>query len=140
MKKALLAQCLTYAGVLPFLGAAIMPAVKSNFLGLNYDSLILTYGAVIASFVAGIHWGIYLFKDAPLNLFIHSNVVALLAWCAVMVAHPTNTVILLICFLYLIVIDRQLWKAGVIEKWYLRTRLIATTLVLFALLFYSVFQ
>ena len=117
-----------------------MPAVKSNFLGLNYDSVILTYGAVIASFVAGIHWGIYLFKDAPLNLFIHSNVVALLAWCAVMVAHPANTVILLICFLYLIVIDRQLWKAGVIEKWYLRTRLIATTLVLFALLFYSVFQ
>ena len=114
MKKALLAQCLTYAGVLPFLGAAIMPAVKSNFLGLNYDSVILTYGAVIASFVAGIHWGIYLFKDAPLNLFIHSNVVALLAWCAVMVAHPANTVILLICFLYLIVIDRQLWKAGVI--------------------------
>ena len=140
MKKALLAQCLTYAGVLPFLGAAIMPAVKSNFLGLNYDSVILTYGAVIASFVAGIHWGIYLFKDAPLNLFIHSNVVALLAWCAVMFAHPANTVILLICFLYLIVIDRQLWKAGVIEKWYLRTRLIATTLVLFALLFYSVFQ
>ena len=140
MKKALLAQCLTYAGVLPFLGAAIMPAVKSNFLGLNYDSVILTYGAVIASFVAGIHWGIYLFKDAPLNLFILSNVVALLAWCAVMVAHPANTVILLICFLYLIVIDRQLWKAGVIEKWYLRTRLIATTLVLFALLFYSVFQ
>ena len=140
MKKALLAQCLTYAGVLPFLGAAIMPAVKSNFLGLNYDSVILTYGAVIASFVAGIHWGIHLFKDPPLNLFIHSNIAALLAWCAVMVAHPANTVILLICFLYLIVIDRQLWKAGVIEKWYLRTRLIATTLVLLALLFYSVFQ
>ena len=60
MKKALLAQCLTYAGVLPFLGAVILPAVKSNFLGLNYDSVILTYGAVIASFVAGIHWGIYL--------------------------------------------------------------------------------
>ena len=139
MKKALLAQCLTYAGVLPFLGAAIMPAVKSNFLGLNYDSLILTYGAVIASFVAGIHWGIYLFKDAPLNLFIHSNIVALLAWCAGLVSHPANTVILLICFLYLVVIDRQLWKAGVIEDWYLRMRLIATTLVLFALLFYAVF-
>ena len=140
MKKALLSQCLTYAGVLPFLGAAIIPAVKPNFLGLNYDNIILTYGAVIVSFVAGVHWGIYLFKDPPLNLFIHSNIAALLAWSAVLVAHPGSAFILLLCFLYLIVIDRQLWKAGVIEKWYLRTRLIATTLVLFALLFYSVFQ
>ena len=99
MKKALLAQCLTYAGVLPFLCAAIIPAVKPNFLGLNYDNIILTYGAVIVSFVAGVHWGIYLFKDPPLNLFIHSNIAALLAWSAVLVAHPGSAFILLLCFL-----------------------------------------
>ena len=139
MKKDLLAQCLMYAGVLPFFGAAIILAVKPNFLGLNYDSVILTYGAVIASFVAGIHWGIYLFKDPPLNLFIHSNIAALLAWSAVLVADRRGAFILLLCFLYLIVIDRHLSKAGVIEGWYLRMRLIATTLVIVALLFYAVF-
>ena len=140
MKKSLLAQCLTYAGVLPFLGAAIIPAVKPNFLGLSYDNIILTYGAVIASFVAGVHWGIYLFKDPPLNLFIHSNIAALLAWSAVLVVHPGSAFMLLLCFLYLIVIDRQLSKAGILESWYLRMRLIATTLVIVAFLFYSVFQ
>jgi len=38
------------------------------------------------------------------------------------------------------VIDRQLLKAGILEGWYLRMRLIATKLVIVAFLFYSVFQ
>ena len=139
MKKEILAQILTYAGTLPFLGAAIIPTVQADFLGLNYNQIILTYGAVIASFIAGIHWGIYLFKDTALNLFVHSNIAALLAWFAVVASVPGSAGILIICFLYLLFIDKQLANAGTIEAWYMRMRIVASVIVISALTAHIIF-
>lgn len=133
MKKQTLAQVLTYAGTLPFLGAVAASIVHPDFLGLNYEHIVLTYGAVIASFIAGIHWGTYLFKDAPINLFVHSNIATLLAWFAVVANLPGSAGILIICFFYLLFIDKQLSNAGIIEDWYMRMRLIASVVVMFAL-------
>ena len=133
MNKETFAQFLTYAGTIPFLGAVLMPHIYPEFLGLDFDHVVLTYGAVIASFIAGIHWGIYLFKDAHTNLFIHSNIAALLAWFAVLTAIPGSVGILIITFFYLLFIDKQLSNVGVIEDWYMRTRLIASIIVILAL-------
>lgn len=135
MNKQTLAQTLTYAGLLPFWGAAIIPAIVPDLLGLDYDRIILTYGAVIASFIAGIHWGVYLFKNTHINLFIHSNIAALLAWFAVIAALPGSEAVLIGCFLYLLFIDKQLKNANIIEPWYLRMRIIATTAVVIILSF-----
>ena len=133
MNKQSLAQFLTYAGTLPFLGSVILPYIYPDFLNLDFDHVVLTYGAVIASFIAGIHWGIYLFKDPHVNLFIHSNIAALLAWFAVLTAIPGSPGILFICFFYLLFIDKQLSNAGVIEDWYMRMRIVASIIVLLAL-------
>jgi hypothetical protein len=140
MKKQTLAQFLTYGGLIPFLGSIAIPFIYPDFLGLNYDHIILTYGAVIASFIAGIHWGIYLFKETPINLFIHSNIAALLAWFAVLADIPGSPGILLICFFYLLFIDKQLSNAGIIEDWYMRMRLIASVIVILALGVHVLFQ
>jgi hypothetical protein len=133
MKKETLAQILTYSGILPFLCAAIIPVIQPDFLTLDYNDIILTYGAVIASFIAGIHWGVYMFKDTQINLFIHSNIAALMAWFAAVVAIPGSAGILIVCFSYLLFIDKQLAKVNVIEPWYMRMRIIASTLVILAL-------
>lgn len=133
MKKENLAQLLTYAGILPFLGVVIMSIIKPDFLGLNYNYITLTYGAVIASFISGIHWGVYLFKDTHMNLFIHSNIVALLAWFAVVTDISISEGILIACFFYLLCIDVKLEKIGVLDPWYLRMRLNASAAVIMAL-------
>ena len=133
MKKERLAQLLTYAGTIPFLASAVIGWQSPDMWGLDYNQIILTYGAVIASFIAGIHWGVYLFREPRINLFIHSNFVALLAWFAVLTALPGSAGILMLCFLYLLFIDKQLSNVGFLEPWYIRMRIVATLIVTLAL-------
>lgn len=140
MKKETFAQILTYAGTLPFLAAVSIPLVQPQLFGLDYGHVILTYGAIIASFIAGTHWGIYLFRDTPLNLFIHSNIAALLAWFAVVSAIPGSAGTLIICFVYMLFVDKQLSNAGVHEDWYMRMRIIASLIVILALSVHILFH
>lgn len=140
MRKQTLAKLLSYCGILPFLAAALVPIIQAGFLGLDYTHIILTYGAVIASFIAGIHWGLYLFKDSPVNLFVHSNIIALLAWFAVAASFSGSVAILIFCFIYLLVIDKKLLNANIIESWYMHMRIIVSTSVILTLLIHSLFH
>ena len=108
MKKQTLAQGLTYSGALPFLVCAICSALDVDIFELDFNRIFIIYGAVIAAFISGIHWGIYLFKNSAQNLFIHSNVVTLLAWFAAVAMLPSSGFILMFCFFYLLFIDKQL--------------------------------
>lgn len=139
MSKKTTAHILTYLGILPFLLAAIASKQYPDLMGLNYDEIILTYGAIIASFIAGSHWGMYLYKDTHINLFIHSNIMALLAWFALVADIPGSEGILLICFFYLLFIDKQVSNAGMMEDWYLRLRIVASTLVIAIVSFHILF-
>lgn len=140
MKKERLAQVLTYAGTLPFFGAAIIPIIQPDFSDLNYNNVILTYGAVIVSFIAGVHWGIFLFRDTQLNLFIHSNIVALLAWLAVIIAMSWSAWILILCFSYLLFIDKKLYNTRTIEPWYFRLRTAASLIVISTIAIHIILQ
>lgn len=135
MQKETLAKILTYFGTLPFLGFMSIKLFNPEFLGFDYHQIILMYGAVIASFIAGTHWSIYLLKDAPQNLFIHSNIVALLAWGAALFSGVWAFSIFILCFCYLLLIDKHLANQKIIEDWYMRLRLNATIIVITALLF-----
>lgn len=140
MKKERLAQVLTYAGTLPFFGAAIIPIIQPDFSDLNYNNVILTYGAVIVSFIAGIHWGAYLFKEIRVNLFIHSNIIALLAWIAVVTSASWSGWILILCFSNLLFIDIKLYNTGTIEPWYFRLRTTASLIVISTIAIHIILQ
>lgn len=137
MDKQRVAQLLTYAGVLPLLAATIASLIQLEFSGLDYHRIILSYGAVIASFIAGIHWGLYLLKDASMNLFVHSNVAVLLAWLAAVTGLWISVFILIFCFVYLLGIDKRLYSEGLIEGWYLRMRTVVSCIVILLLAVYS---
>lgn len=133
MTKQTLAQILTYAGTLPFLATGIVPWFAPNIFGLDFTMTALAYSAIIASFIAGIHWGFYMHKDAPMNLFIHSNIVALSAWLGLIITPLFGFFLLALCFLYLLFIDIKLFKSNIIEPWFIRLRLHATGIVILAL-------
>lgn len=129
-KKITTARVLTYLGILPFLLGALI-FFDSALFGFKFsEHWVITYGAIIASFIAGIHWGLYLAGKAPINLFIHSNIVALAAWSALLISPVYSFILLTLCFLYLIVIDIRLARAGVIQPWFLRLRKHATIAVI----------
>lgn len=135
-----LANALTYSGTLPLIGSAILPGFPVTELDAAF--IASTYGAIIISFLCGIHWAVYLFfaDKCPRNLLITSNIVALLAWGSLLAANyllidPMGTLLVqALCFLYLLVLDWQLHKAGILADWFIRLRRNATAIVVICLL------
>lgn len=115
-----LAQLLTYCGILPpwlalglHLGFAWQPA----------GFAALTYGAIIASFLCGVHWGLFMqaTRPMPFNLLLTSNAGALAAWAMLLVSlwSPALAFVGVAMVLgVLLLIDRRLLSLGVIEPWF----------------------
>lgn len=122
------AMRLTYAGILPPWIALGLEQVASLYW---LDLAVLTYGAVIASFICGMHWSTFMYKTAPAgsHLLLTSNAGALAAWALVPVSilsMPLALVLMVGLLALLLVIDRQLLAAGAIEPWFWTLRRNAT--------------
>lgn len=125
-----LAKILTFSGALPF--AAAVLAHLQGMASYHSGYLALTYGAVIISFMAGIHWGLFLThaQYTRINLLLSSNLLALIAWASLFFLIPvTQYLIQIVCFIVLWSIDRRLYAEGVIEGWYYQLRTQITTVV-----------
>lgn len=129
------ARWLTFAGILPF--AAGLAGQVFAPEAAPWREWTAAYGAVIAAFIAGIHWAVHLFfgDKAPVNLLISSNVLALAAWGALLLpAGPGPFRLLVVVFLALVLIDRRLHRAELIPDWFYRLRLQASAAVSLCLL------
>lgn len=128
----LAAWLLAGAGALPFLaGAADVVLRNGEWLGA-----VQIYGAVIASFVCGIHWGAALFaaEELALRLFLISNIAALLGWAAALLPAGPGFLLLAVLFTALLLVDRHLWRAGLWPLWFWRLRCVITAVVVGACL------
>jgi len=138
MESRKLYPILTYAGVLPFVGCALMPVLGLQELWNlgSYDQIAAAYGLAIVCFLCGAHWGTYLYHraKAPDNLYITSNVIVVACWFAfLMAAKGVTLFVLILAFLCLLVIDYRLLKAGLLTDYYFRMRSIATAIAVVAL-------
>jgi hypothetical protein len=138
MENRKLYPLLTYAGMLPFVGCALMPFVGLQELWNlgSYDYVAATYGLAIVCFLCGAHWGTYLYHASALpdNLFITSNVIVVACWFAFLMAAQAITLfVLILAFLCLLVIDYRLREAGLLTDFYFRMRTNATVVAVVAL-------
>ena len=129
---------LTYAGMMPFVGCALMPFVGLQELWNlgSYDYIAAAYGLAIVCFLCGAHRGTYLYqvRAAPDNLFISSTVSVVACWFAFLMAAQAITLfVLILAFLCLLVIDYRLLKAGLLTDFYFRMRSNATVVAVVAL-------
>ncbi|MBF0658054.1 DUF3429 domain-containing protein [Psychrobacter sp. NG25] len=132
---------LTFAGTIPFITCAIMITMNIDslpYFGSTAD-ILSTYGLVIASFMAGAHWGNHLGlaeKDTwAVKLPILSNVIALSLWLGFLMLSATGfTWLLIISFGSLLVIDYALYQAKVITHHYFNVRKYVTIIVLISLM------
>jgi hypothetical protein len=130
-----LANTLTLLGAIPFLAPAI--ASLLGFRDAHMHALVLSYGAIIASFLSGMHWGLYLRHAAQtrINLLITSNIVALVAWASLIIPVTLWQYVLQIaCFALLLFIDYQLTKSRVHATWFFNLRALITGIVIVSLL------
>lgn len=129
------AKALTLLGAIPFVAAVLAQIAGMAHYHTAY--LSLTYGAIIISFLSGIHWGLYIThaKAKRINLLVSSNILALLAWLSLLLLVPvTQYLIQITCFMSLLLIDRQLAADGAIEAWFYQLRLQISSLVIICLL------
>ncbi|MDP8568883.1 DUF3429 domain-containing protein [Methylophilus aquaticus] len=129
-----LASILTIVGALPFVAAVAAQLAGVSAYHTSYFSL--TYGAVILSFLGGMHWGVFLSQAhvARINLLVSSNLFALLAWLSLLMLVPlTQYLIQITCFLALLLIDRKLAADGMIERWFYNLRKQVTLVVVVCL-------
>jgi hypothetical protein len=118
---------LAYAGLAPFaLGGLLVWLVRE--VAHPYVALALAaYGAVIVSFLGGIHWGLaFRHAEPPARLLVWGVVPSLVAWLAVMMPPSAGLVILGAMLAACYAVDRRLYAEEGVAHWLtLRFRLSA---------------
>ncbi len=124
---------LGYAGLIPFVILAsalwLLPDIDQS----KTQSALLSYGAIILSFMGAVHWGLAMASTTALSTrqFGVSVIPALLAWFAIFTPPVVNVSILIAAFAGLSLYDGLMAKKGVVPAWYpkLRTPLTAVVIV-----------
>ncbi len=130
---------LALAGALPFVALSVavsfhlFPNIKA------VSAVLLTYAAVIISFLGGIHWGIAVVRYADDRkiaswLIAESVSTSLIAW-GILLMGDTFTQLLVLTLLYTFVwaIDSMLYSADMIPLWFFDLRCIITPVVMVSL-------
>ena len=132
---------LTFAGAIPFVVCAFLLTVGVAAIPvLGQTQYILSiYGLVIASFMAGAHWGNHLSladdDTWALKLPVFSNIIALALWFGFLGLSAAGFIWLLIVgFISLLLIDYGLCRAQIISDDSFKVRKYVTTIVVVALM------
>ena len=121
------ARILGPAGLLPFVGLALLAALVPDARLLAIPAL-LTYGALIASFLGAVHWGLALRPrpgEAPAAWprIALGVLPALLAWATLLLLPmKTGLVVLAVLLLAIAAVETHAARSGLVPTPYLRLR------------------
>lgn len=141
MKKpyiSLTPKLLGYLGLLPF----VVPTVCLffDYAHLNmWRHFLLSYGAVILSFVGALHWSFaMLLHELPISKqrssFLWSVVPSLVAWVSLSIPKQYGFVLLAVFFAVALIRDRQLYNHAELPRWYMPLRRNLTVVAMTCLL------
>jgi hypothetical protein len=125
-----------YGGLLPFVALALACVLDGTAM---WRFALLSYGALILSFVGALHWGVALSTSALSErqrnaCFVWSIVPALLAWATLFMAPGVAALLLAAGFGAHYLQDRQLARHAALPAWYLPLRLRLTVVASICLL------
>ena len=127
---------LTYAGTLPFIFCATCLISGVDVIPILGDTekVLSVYGLVIASFIAGAHWGQHIIVNDGLwsqSLAILSNAIAVLLWFGfLLLSFKILWSIFAAAFIVLLIIDYRLFQMDVITLHYFQTRILVSCIVI----------
>lgn len=119
LKPPALALRLAYAGLLPFIGGALLIWLVHADETLPFAAQALSaYAALVASFLGGIHWGLALRQAEPSPLLLAWGVVpSLVAWMAVMMPASSGLVLAGVLLLATWGVDRKVYPRHGAAHW-----------------------
>ena len=135
------------SGAIPFVVLASLGAVEWH-VGISDVTFALRgYGAVILSFLGGVHWGVVIHneprevmndkKDAiDLGLAV---VPSLIGWMGLLVDQMWGICILILGFVMVLFMDLRIVRRGLIPVWYPYLRILLTAIVVLSLISVLIF-
>ena len=128
-------------GALPFIGLAGAAPFLDSAPRLFVVHALVAYGAVILSFLGGIHWGLAIASQSNADhpelrtRLILSVVTSLAAWVALLFPEKTGLLTLAAAIAAMLWVDIRATRAGHAPQWYPKLRIPLTCVVVAALLF-----
>jgi len=133
------AGVLGFAGALPFVALAGLSFYDNVNVSLQSIEILRLYGALILSFLGGIHWGLALGAAVPSlaaswRRYAVSVVPALWGWAAMLAPTYRGLIVLAVGFVLLLAYDIFAARGSEAPAWYPRLRLPLTAIVVSCLL------
>lgn len=136
------ALLLGLAGLIPFLwGASSSATLLVEFMPITLPpafagpAILISYGTIILSFMAGVIWGFAAKADGPWLPFGLGLSVIPALWIFFFSGQPQGTMILALIagFIGLLAIDHACVRKGLAPSWWLPLRVLLTAVVVFCL-------
>ena len=130
-----LARLLGFAGLVPFIAFSTGTWTTLPIMQ-NAHFVLMTYAAVILSFMGAVHWGLAMSgSNTTAKVQLGASVLpALLGWVALLIPMLYGYILLAACFIVLLMADTIAGSKGLVPDWYLPMRFILTTVVVLCLL------
>lgn len=131
-------KLLGYFGLLPFIVPTVFLFFDVNHLDM-WRHFLLSYGAVILSFVGALHWSFaMLLHELPMNnqrwSFLWSVIPSLAAWVSLSIPKSYGFILLAVFFAIALLRDKQLFEHADLPAWYMPLRRNLTTVAISCLL------
>ena len=127
-------------GALPFIGLAGAAPFLDSAPRMFVVHALAAYGAVILSFLGGVHWGLAIGSpsgaghQALRTRLIVSVIPSLAAWVALLFPERTGLLILAASIATMLWVDLRATRAGDAPQWYPKLRIPLTCVVVTAVL------
>ncbi|WP_394693963.1 DUF3429 domain-containing protein [Hyphobacterium sp.] len=145
-QRPILPYVLGIAGLVPFVGLAILTQMTLHQTGAAMNVFLLAYGAAILSFLGGTRWGAEIHRnpERPDSLtLVLAMAPPLAGWAAliieVVMASPLAYAVLITGLILQFIWDFMAVRACTFPKWYLPLRILLTTIAVLSLLAAAVF-
>ena len=113
-----LAWVLGVAGLIPFVAGAALQGLSPPGWRMLAASALLTYGAVIVSFLGGIHWGLAMRQAQPAAAQLAWGVLpSLLGWLAIALDSPWGHALLALSLVACYLVDRRSYRQFGLAGW-----------------------
>ncbi len=132
------------SGLVPFVVAAGLSFLRAPINPATAVYALIAYGAVILSFLGGVHWGVALTRgqtggsssgpSGQIVWYMISVGPSLVAWLALLLAPVPGLLVLAISFLAMTMVDVHAARVEQVPTWYPRLRVRLSAVVILSLL------
>lgn len=114
-------------GIIPFVGLSLATPLATDVLKAQLSFALMAYGAIILSFLGGIHWGLAIVavpkSDNMLWPRISLSVLpSLVAWVALLAPFSIGLLVLAAAFVAMLLVDIRASRMHEAPAWYPKLR------------------